>query len=89
MRCEKQGKAWATRLPTALTILQAQSIGLNVDKALPFDENLSDYEDPTKVPQSSQIALSDVQMGGSTEVHKRSFMQLPRFKFDLSRKFEF
>ncbi|AZB24298.1 carboxypeptidase regulatory-like domain-containing protein [Chryseobacterium bernardetii] len=61
---EKYGKAWATRLPTALTILQAQSIGLNVTKALPFDDNLSDYEDPTKVPQSSQIVPVDAQMGG-------------------------
>lgn len=61
---EKLGKAWATRLPTALTILQAQSIGLTVTKALPFDDNLSDYEDPTKVPQSSEIVPNDAQMGG-------------------------
>ncbi|KAA0129932.1 hypothetical protein FY557_04280 [Chryseobacterium sp. SN22] len=64
---EKYGKAWASRVPTALTILQAQSIGLNVTKALPFDDNLSDYEDPTKVPQSSQIVPTDAQMGGSDE----------------------
>lgn len=64
---EKYGKAWASRVPTALTILQAQSIGLNVTKALPFDDNLSDYEDPTKVPQSSQIVSTDAQMGGSDE----------------------
>lgn len=64
---EKYGKAWASRVPTALTILQAQSIGLNVTKALPFDDNLSDYEDPTKVPQSSQIVPTDAQMGGSNE----------------------
>jgi hypothetical protein len=41
---EKYGKAWPNRLPTALTILQAQTIGLNVTKALPFDEDLSDFE---------------------------------------------
>ncbi|WP_294322976.1 hypothetical protein [uncultured Chryseobacterium sp.] len=64
---EKYGKAWASRVPTALTILQAQLIGLNVTKALPFDDNLSDYEDPTKVPQSSQIVPTDAQMGGSDE----------------------
>jgi hypothetical protein len=64
---EKYGKAWPSRVPTALTILQAQSIGLNVTKALPFDDNLSDYEDPTKVPQSSQIVPTDSQMGGSDE----------------------
>lgn len=65
---EKYGKAWASRVPTALTILQAQSIGLNVTKALPFDDNLSDYEDPTKVPQSSQIVSTDAQVGvGETQ----------------------
>ncbi|WP_294299312.1 hypothetical protein [uncultured Chryseobacterium sp.] len=65
---EKYGKAWASRVPTALTILQAQSIGLLVTKALPFDDNLSDYEDPTKVPQSSRIVSTDAQMGvGETQ----------------------
>ncbi|MCQ4139086.1 hypothetical protein [Chryseobacterium sp. EO14] len=67
---EKYGKAWATRLPTALTILQAQSIGLNVTKALPFDDNLSDYEDPTKVPQSSEITPNDAQIGGDSDTQK-------------------
>lgn len=30
-----EGKAWLNRLPTSLTILQAESIGLKVEKALP------------------------------------------------------
>ncbi len=47
---KKYGKAWSSRVPTSLTILQAQSIGLNVTKALPFDDNLSDFEDSTEVP---------------------------------------
>lgn len=60
---QKEGKAWATRLPTALTILQAQSIGLNVTKALPFDTDVSDFEDPDSVPQSTELNLVDAQLG--------------------------
>lgn len=72
---EKYGKAWATRLPTALTILQAQTIGLNVTKALPFDEDLSDYPDPTQVPQSAQIAISDSQLGVGQNTEKPGRIQ--------------
>ncbi|MDH7913760.1 hypothetical protein [Winogradskyella sp. SYSU M77433] len=60
---EKLGKAWPTRVPTALTILQAQSIGLNVTKALPFNEDLSDFENPEEVPQSAEIEMTDAQIG--------------------------
>ncbi|MDQ0783947.1 hypothetical protein [Chryseobacterium sp. W4I1] len=46
----KQGKAWITRLPTALNILQAESIGLKVKHALPFStENPDDFEVPSEV----------------------------------------
>lgn len=62
---QKEGKAWATRLPTALTILQAQTIGLTVEKALPFDEDLSDFENPEDVPQSDALDFSDAQLGTS------------------------
>jgi hypothetical protein len=58
---QKEGKAWHTRLPTALTILQAGSIGLTVDKALPYDDDLSDYEDPASVPRPKGFSLN----GGS------------------------
>ena len=61
---EKVGKAWPTRIPTSMTILQAQSIGLNVTKALPFNEDLSDFENPDEVPQSSQIDFNNAQIGG-------------------------
>ncbi|WP_298901161.1 hypothetical protein [uncultured Psychroserpens sp.] len=60
---EKLGKAWATRVPTALTILQAQSIGLNVNKALPYLDDLSDFENPDEVPQSQQFELNDAEIG--------------------------
>lgn len=46
----KQGKAWITRLPTTLNILQAESIGLKVANALPFtNENPDDFEVPGEV----------------------------------------
>ncbi|UOX34871.1 hypothetical protein LXD69_05010 [Flavobacterium sediminilitoris] len=62
---EKTGKAWWTRVPTAMTILQAQSIGLKVDKALPENGNLSDFEDPDTVPQSNALEFTDAELGGS------------------------
>ncbi len=62
---QKEGKAWATRLPTALTILQAKSIGLNVTKALPFDKDVSDFEDPDSVPQSTELEMIEAQLGAS------------------------
>ncbi|MFD2917083.1 hypothetical protein [Psychroserpens luteus] len=64
---EKLGKAWPTRVPTALTILQAQSIGLNVTKALPSIEDLSDFENPDEVPQSQELDLNDAEIGGSED----------------------
>lgn len=63
---QKEGKAWATRIPTSLTILQADSIGLKVDKALPYDEDLSDFEDPASVPHSPNFHITGAQMNGST-----------------------
>ena len=43
----KEGKAWLTRVPTSLTILQANSIGLVVDKALPCHcDEKDDFENP-------------------------------------------
>ena len=60
---EKLGKAWPTRVPTALTILQAQSIGLNVTKALPSIDDLSDFENPDEVPQSQELELNDAAIG--------------------------
>jgi hypothetical protein len=61
---KKEGKAWATRLPTSLTILQADSIGLKVIKALPFDDDLSGFEDPSIVPHSDNLTLGDAQLNG-------------------------
>ena len=45
---EKYGKYWLTRIPTSLTILQAESIGLQVNSALPYfpEDNPKDCENP-------------------------------------------
>lgn len=72
---KKYGKAWATRVPTALTILQAQSIGLNVNKALPFNNDTSDFEDPTSVPHTSSFNFSSALIGqGDAETKKIQFL---------------
>ena len=68
---EKVGKAWPTRIPTSMTILQAQSIGLNVTQALPSnDDDLDSFENPNEVPQSSQIDFNNAQIGGDSNSGK-------------------
>lgn len=63
---KKEGKAWATRLPTTLTILQANNIGLNVTQALPFDvDALSEFENPSEVPVSEQLLPNEALLGTS------------------------
>jgi len=61
----KQGKAWITRLPTPLTILQAQNIGLEVEHALPFtDEDPSEFEIPSDVVTESSFSTEASQLEG-------------------------
>ncbi|WP_413511576.1 hypothetical protein [Myroides odoratus] len=63
----KEGKAWITRVPTALTILQAKSVGLEVEKALPCNcEDTADFEDPSQVPCSDSFVLNNNLIGGDT-----------------------
>jgi hypothetical protein len=60
---QAEGKAWVTRVPTALTIIQADSIGLKVEKALPgITNDLADFEDPTQVPSSANLEISTAKM---------------------------
>jgi hypothetical protein len=73
---QKEGKAWATRLPTALTILQADSIGLKVEQALPYNEDLSDFEDPTQVPQSPNFHINETPMNGNPKTIEFTFQDL-------------
>jgi len=66
---QKEGKAWVTRVPTALTILQADSIGLKVEKALPCncdDVNEDTFENPEEVPCNTNFEITDSQLSGGT-----------------------
>jgi len=62
-----QGKAWITRIPTTLNILQAKSIGLEVTDALPIsEENPEDFEVPSEVETASAFGEpKDVVLTGS------------------------
>ena len=63
----KEGKAWITRIPTSLTILQAKSAGLEVEKALPCNcDDTEDFENPDMVPCSDSFVLTDDLIGGDT-----------------------
>ena len=64
---KKEGKAWATRVPTTLTILQANSIGLQVEKALPCncdDVNAITFENPEEIPCAENFVLNNAQING-------------------------
>lgn len=68
VKTEKEGKAWITRVPTSLTILQAQSIGLTVEKALPCNcEDTADFDDPTQVPCSESFILKNDVLQGEAQ----------------------
>ncbi|CAD7802334.1 hypothetical protein CHRY9390_00913 [Chryseobacterium aquaeductus] len=64
----KEGEPWREKLPTSLTILQADSIGLKVEKALPcncepgvkFDDNLGEM-------CGSNFELNQNQVGQTTD----------------------
>lgn len=63
---EPVGKAWITRLPTDLTILQADSIGLKVEKALPCNcDDTADFENPEAIPCSDGFEINQNQLGGA------------------------
>ena len=52
-----QGKYWITRVPTALTILQAGSVGLKVDDALPIfpESHPEECENPLELETKSSF----------------------------------
>ncbi|WP_267406652.1 MULTISPECIES: hypothetical protein [unclassified Chryseobacterium] len=95
----KQGKAWLTRLPTTLNILQAESIGLKVAHALPFTtENPDDFEVPSEVITEDKFNFekNDSVLGGDIFEKKEvqitfNYMDLSQFKTigDLDNASEF
>ncbi|MET3034806.1 hypothetical protein ABXT08_01770 [Chryseobacterium sp. NRRL B-14859] len=63
----KQGKAWITRLPTPLNILQAESIGLKVQHALPFTvEDPNEFEVPGEVITDSNFIKDESLLGNAS-----------------------
>ncbi|MFT3979062.1 MAG: hypothetical protein QM687_01240 [Ferruginibacter sp.] len=72
-----EGKAWATRLPTSLTILQADSIGLKVEKALPCncdDVTPETWESPESVPCGDNFEISTGTLNGNLSPNKIEFV---------------
>ncbi|AZA55190.1 hypothetical protein [Chryseobacterium sp. G0201] len=67
-KATKEGEPWREKIPTSLTILQADSIGLKVEKALPcncepgvkFDDNLGEL-------CGSNFELNDSQIGQTSD----------------------
>ncbi len=71
----KEGKAWITRLPTTLTILQADSIGLKVEKALPCNCGEEDeFEPGTVIPCDSNFEITNAQLGNEGQTAKIQFI---------------
>ena len=57
---EKYGKAWITRVPTTLTILQAKTVGLEVEDALPRTIEIpEEFEVPADIVTESDFQLKD------------------------------
>lgn len=65
---EKQGEPWREKIPTSLTILQADSIGLRVEKALPCNcEPGVKFDDQLGELCGSNFALNNNQIGQSAD----------------------
>ncbi|AYN00625.1 hypothetical protein [Chryseobacterium sp. 3008163] len=65
---KKQGEPWREKIPTALTILQADSIGLRVEKALPCNcEPGVKFDDQLGEMCGSNFELNNNQIGQSAD----------------------
>lgn len=65
---KKQGEPWREKIPTSLTILQADSIGLKVEKALPCNcEPGVKFDDQLGEMCGSNFALNNNQIGQSSD----------------------
>ncbi len=65
---KKQGEPWREKIPTSLTILQADSIGLRVEKALPCNcEPGVKFDDQLGEMCGSNFALNNNQIGQSSD----------------------
>lgn len=65
---KKQGEPWREKIPTSLTILQADSIGLKVEKALPCNcEPGVKFDDQLGEMCATNFALNNNQLGQSSD----------------------
>lgn len=65
---KKQGEPWREKIPTSLTILQADSIGLKVEKALPCNcEPGVKFDDQLGEMCTTNFALNNNQLGQSSD----------------------
>lgn len=84
-KATKEGEPWREKIPTSLTILQADSIGLKVEKALPcncepgvkFDDNLGEM-------CGSNFELNNNQLGQSSD----KWMQFSLTHLDNNKYFK-
>lgn len=66
---EAQGKFWISRIPTTLTILQAESVGLKVDPDQPLpifvEEHPENCENPKELESETSFSLDDIRLEGT------------------------
>ncbi|SFT55176.1 hypothetical protein SAMN05421857_1535 [Chryseobacterium formosense] len=66
---EPQGKFWISRIPTTLTILQAESVGLKVDPDQPLpifvEEHPENCENPKELEGETSFSLDDIRLEGT------------------------
>jgi hypothetical protein len=64
---EPQGKYWISRIPTTLTILQAESVGLRVNQPLPIfpEDHPENCENPKDLETESSFFKEDLRMEGT------------------------
>ncbi len=89
-----EGKAWATRIPTSLTILQADSIGLKVEKALPCncdDVTVDTWENPAAVPCGDNFLVTQDILNngaGNSSLVQFSFIEMDRAPYTTIQAFD-
>lgn len=87
---EKQGEPWREKIPTSLTILQADSIGLKVEKALPCNcEPGVKFDDQLGELCGSNFALNNNQIGQSADKWiEISFNEMDDISFKTIQNFK-
>lgn len=87
---KKQGEPWREKIPTSLTILQADSIGLKVEKALPCNcEPGVKFDDQLGEMCSTNFALNNNQIGQSADKWMEiSFNEMDDISFKTIQDFK-